>query len=333
MGDSRELFARRVAYKHSLVIDLASVAASKIIRPRALRRGDTVGVVAPAAAVEREYLERGVSAIAAMGFRVKVSPHALDRDGILAGSDRDRASEIGAFFRDPEVRAIFGARGGYGCGRLLPLLDFAAIARTPKIFLGFSDATFLLNAFVRCAAMACFHGPMAAMDFARGLSARSLDHLIGLLSGETRGFELEARETIRPGAATGELIGGCLSVVVAMLATPWQPDFDGRILFLEDTGEKAYRIDRMLTQLRQAGVLDRVAGVVFGAIRPVDGSGHERDLIARFVADRTAGLRCPVLFGIEAGHGTENLTLPFGLPAHIDGAGRRLAFAEPAVIM
>ena len=308
------------------------MAAAKIIKPRALKPGDTVGVVAPAAAIEREYLERGVAAIAAMGFRVKVSRHALDRAGILAGSDHDRAGEIASFFRDPEVRAIFGARGGYGCGRLLPLLDFAAIARTPRIFLGFSDATFLLNAFVRCSAMVCFHGPMAAMDFARGLSRRSLDHLAGLLSGETSSFELEARETIRPGSATGELVGGCLSVVVAMLATPWQPDFDGHILFLEDTGEKAYRIDRMLTQLRQAGVFDRVAGVVFGAIRPVDGGGQERAQIAEFVADQTAGLRCPVLFGIEAGHGTENLTLPFGLPARIDGAGRRLIFTEPAVV-
>jgi muramoyltetrapeptide carboxypeptidase len=314
------------------MVNSAPVAAIKIIKPRALRPGDTVGVVAPAAAIEREYLDRGVAAISAMGFKVKVSRHALDRTGILAGLDSDRANELGAFFRDPEVRAIFGARGGYGCGRLLPLLDFAAIARTPKIFLGFSDATFLLNAFVRCAAMACFHGPMAAMDFARGLSRRSLDHLAGLLSGETRGFELEAHDAIRPGSAEGELIGGCLSIVVAMLATPWQPGFDGRILFLEDTGEKAYRIDRMLAQLRQAGVFDRVAGIVFGAIRPVDGDGQERALIAEFVADQTAGLRCPVLFGIEAGHGTENLTLPFGLPARIDGAGRRLIFTEPAVV-
>jgi muramoyltetrapeptide carboxypeptidase len=315
------------------MVKWASVAAPKIIKPRALRPGDTVGVVAPAAAIEREYLDRGVAAIGAMGFKVKVSRYALDRTGILAGRDGDRANELGAFFRDPEVRAIFGARGGYGCGRLLPLLDFAAIARTPKIFLGFSDATFLLNAFVRCAAMACFHGPMAAMDFARGLSRRSLDHLAGLLSGETRGFELEAHDAIRPGSAEGELIGGCLSIVVAMLATPWQPCFDGRILFLEDTGEKAYRIDRMLAQLRQAGVFDRVAGIVFGAIRPVDGDGQERALIAEFVADQTAGLRCPVLFGIEAGHGTENLTLPFGLPARIDGAGRRLIFTEPAVVL
>ena len=249
-------------------------------KPSALRPGDTVGVVATSSAVEREYLERGVGVLASMGYRVKVSDQALDRDGIFAGSDRDRARELNAFFANVNVKAIFGARGGYGCGRLLPLIDFGAIARSPKIFLGFSDATFILNAIVDRAVTVAFHGPMVAMDFANGLTPRSLDHLTRLLGGETPEFELEAREAIRPGTAEGELIGGCLSVIVAMLATPFAPRFDGRILFLEDTGEKAYRVDRMLVQLRQAGVFDRVAGVVFGAIRPVEGNTQERARIA-----------------------------------------------------
>jgi len=288
-------------------------------------------VVATSATVEREYLERGVGVLAAMGYRVKVSERALDRAGIFAGSDHDRARELNAFFADPEVKAIFGARGGYGCGRLLPLVDFEAIARRPKIFMGFSDATFLLNAMVDRAGTVAFHGPMVAMDFANGLTRRSLDHLARLLSGETRTFELEAREALRPGAGEGELVGGCLSVVAATLATPFAPRFDGRILFLEDTGEKAYRIDRMLVQMRQAGVFDRVAGVVFGAIRPVEGSELERARIAEFVGHEMAGLKCPVLFGIEAGHGTENLTLPFGVRARIESSHRRLVIAEPAV--
>ncbi len=283
-----------------------------MVKPPALRPGDTVGVVAASATVEHEHLERGVGVLTALGYKVRVSKHALDRDAILAGTDRDRAEELTAYFADPEIRAVFGARGGYGCGRLLPLLDFAAFARTPKIFLGFSDATFLLNVIVEKSAMVCFHGPMVAMDFARGLTRRSLDHLVRLLSGETRSFELDA-------------------VVVAMLGTPYAPRFDGKILFLEDTGEKAYRIDRMLVQLRQAGVLDRVAGIVFGAIRPVDGSESERALIARFVAEQTADLRCPVLFGIDAGHGTENMTLPMGVRTMLDGARRRVLFMDAAV--
>ena len=232
----------------------------KPIKPNALKPGDTVAVVAPAAAIEREHLERGVNVLGSMGYRVKVSERALARSGILAGDDRGRASELQEYFADPEVKAIFSARGGYGCGRLLPLLDFKAIARTPKIFMGFSDATFLLNALVDLAGMISFHGPMVAMDFARGLSPRAGEHLQGLLGGKLDGFELEAREAMHPGSAEGEVIGGCLSVLVATIGTPFEPRFDGRILFLEDTGEKAYRIDRMLVQLRQSGALGRVAG-------------------------------------------------------------------------
>ena len=303
----------------------------KAIKPAALKAGDTVAVVAPAAAIEREHLERGVNVLASMGFRVKVSERLLARSGILAGDDADRARELQSCFADPEVKGIFAARGGYGCGRLMPLLDFQAIARTPKIFVGFSDETFILNAMVDLAGVVSFHGPMVAMDFARGLSHRSIEHMQRLVGGELNGFELEAREAVHPGVARGAVIGGCLSVLVAMLATPYAPNFDGRILFLEDTGEKAYRIDRMLVQLRQAGALARVAGVVFGAIRPVDGDEPEARQIARFIAEQTAELGCPVLYGIEAGHGTENFTIPFGIAAQIDAGARRIVFTERAV--
>jgi muramoyltetrapeptide carboxypeptidase len=303
---------------------------AKIIKPPALRPGDTVGVVALAAAVDHGGLERGAAAIRDLGYRVKLSPHVLDRAGIFAGEDRVRARELAAFFHDPEVKAVFGARGGYGSGRLLPLLDFAELARAPKIFVGFSDATFLLNALVDHSHMVSFHGPMVAMDVARGLSPRAVAHLQALLGGAP-GFQLEATEALRPGIAEGPLIGGCLSVIVATMATPWQPAFDGRILFLEDTGEKAYRIDRMLVQMRQAGVFERVAGVIFGSLRPVAESALEPALIAEFVGEQTAGVECPVLFGIEAGHGTENLTLPLGIRVRLDSNLRRMTVMEAAV--
>ena len=300
------------------------------IKPPALRPGDTVGVVAPAAAIEAEYLERGVNVLAGLGFRVKVSERALARNGILAGSDRERAGELAAYFADPDVKAIFAARGGYGSGRLLPYLDLEALARTPKSIVGFSDLTFILNAILERTGMVCFHGPMVAMDFARGLTRRSLDHLRGLLGGELGPFELEAREAVRPGVAEGELIGGCLSVIVAMIGTPWAPNFEQKLLFLEDTGEKAYRIDRMLVQLKQAGVLDKVAGIVFGGLPAPEGE-QERRLMAGFIAEQTAGLKVPVLCGIEAGHGTENLTIPLGVRATLDSRAMRLKFAEPPV--
>jgi len=296
-----------------------------------VKPGDTVGVVAPAAAVDRDHLARGVEALGAMGFRVRVSDRALARDGVLAGCDRERADELQAFFADPDIRAVFAARGGYGCGRILPLLDFDALALTPKPFVGFSDATFIINALVERANMIAFHGPMVAMDFARGLSPRSIEHMRLMLTGEMGRIEFPAHECVHPGYAEGVLIGGCLSVVVASLGTPYSPDFDGKILFLEDTGEKAYRIDRMLVQLRQSGALARCAAIVFGAIRPLNNDQSEARLIARFIEEQTRGLDRPVIFGIEAGHGTENLTLPFGALATVDAQARRLVISEAVV--
>jgi muramoyltetrapeptide carboxypeptidase len=303
------------------------------IKPRALKPGDTVGIVSPSAAVDREHLERGVAALKKMDFKVRVSRHALDRAAIVAGPDAVRARELQAFFADPEVDAIFAARGGYGAGRILPLLDFEAIARTPKVFMGFSDATFILNALVGRAGMVCFHGPMVAMDFARGLGEASLDHLRRLLAGEAASFDLPARAAFGDGVAEGEMVGGCLSMVAAAIGTPYAPPFDGAVLFLEDTGEKAYRIDRMLVQLEQAGVLKRVAAVVFGALRPPDGSEAEYRLINECVAERAASLDCPVLSGVEAGHGSANFTIPFGVRVRVDAAARRLSFLEPATVV
>ena len=301
-------------------------------KPLALKAGDTVGVVSAAAAVEQQALERGLELIRSMGFRARVSRRVLDRDDILAGSDRQRAEELQAFFADPDIRAIFVARGGYGSGRILPLLDFEAIALTPKPLIGFSDLTFLLNPIVERARMVAFHGPMLAIDHAiEERNRRSFEHLRKLLVGEIDGFEMEARHVIHPGSAEGELMGGCLSIVTAMLATPYAPNFDGRILFLEEVGERAYRIDRMLVQLRQSGALSRCAGVVFGAIRPYGGEENEARMILRFVTEQTSGLEIPVLFGIDAGHFTNNLALPFGVRARIDSASRRLTILESGV--
>ena len=179
--------------------------------------------------------------------------------------------------------------------------------------------------------MVCFHGPMVAMDFARGVGEAALDHLRRLLEGEAAGFELPAQAALRAGVAEGEVVGGCLSMVAAAIGTPYMPPLDGAILFLEDTGEKAYRIDRMLVQLGQAGALARVAAVVFGALRPPEGSETERRLIDECVAERSARLDCPVLAGIDAGHGSANFAIPFGVRARVDGAARRLSFLEPAV--
>src|SRR5215510_8457594 len=151
-------------------------------KPPRLRRGDTIGVLSPAAAVEAEALQRGCVTLERLGFRVQVGSHALARRHFLAGTDDLRAAEIMGMLQDPAVRAVFCSRAGYGSGRLLPLLDFPALAQTPKIFLGFSDVTLLLNAFVQRTGLVCFHGPVVAGEFATGFSSRSLSHLLGLLT-------------------------------------------------------------------------------------------------------------------------------------------------------
>ncbi len=303
-----------------------------LAKPPALKAGDTVGVVSLAAAVEQKTLERGLELVHSIGFHPRVSRHVLDRDDILAGSDRQRAEELQAFFADPDIRAIFVARGGYGSGRILPLLDFEALALTPKPFVGFSDLTFLLNPMVERARMVAFHGPMLAIDHAIEPRNRgSFEHLRKVLVGELEAFDMEAQNVIHPGSAEGELMGGCLSIVVAMLETPYAPDFDDKILFLEEVGERAYRIDRMLVQLRQSGALGRCAGIVFGAIRPFGGEENEARMIQRFITEQTSGLEIPVLFGIDAGHFTNNLTLPFGVRARIESASQRLTILESGV--
>jgi len=300
-------------------------------KPPALKPGDTVGIISPAAAIDREFLERGMNVVRELCFEVKVSAHALSRDRIFAGQDRHRTAELHKFFADPEVQAIFCARGGYGCGRILPQVNFEQIPRAPKIFLGFSDETFLLNAFVERSRMVCFHGPMVAMDMAHGVPQRSLDHMLQLLTGELKNRELAATDVVHPGTAEGILAGGCLSVLAAMIGTPFAPDLGGKVLFLEDTGEKPYRVDRLLVQMKQSGALAKAAAIVVGGMRGVEGTPQENALMRDFVAEQTADLGVPVLAGLEIGHRTENLTIPLGIRARVDGGARKLIFLESAV--
>jgi muramoyltetrapeptide carboxypeptidase len=301
-------------------------------KPPCLRRGDLIGVISPAAAVPAETLRRGCEELERLGFSVRVGPHALDRHRFLAGTDRDRAHELTAMFQDPAVRAIFCSRAGYGSGRLFPLLDFLALARTPKIFLGFSDVTLLLNAFVQHTGLVCFHGPVVAGEFANGFSPRSLSHLLGLLTTGTGEECLTFPTVIRNGVAEGRLLGGCLSLLVTTLGTPFALDTTDAILFIEDVGEKPYRVDRMLTHLKQAGKLDNLAGVIFGPMTGCLGDTNDPTLLLSVIADIFSDSSYPVGFGLPAGHGGENLVLPLGTQVRLDSTQRHLTFLEPAVL-
>ncbi|HZP43007.1 MAG TPA: LD-carboxypeptidase [Candidatus Binatia bacterium] len=291
-------------------------------------------MVAPAGAVDGERLAAGIKVLEAWGVRVEVGSAVLDRHNYLAGADDARRADLERMLGDPRVRAIVCARGGYGSQRLVPSLDFGTLARDPKPIVGYSDATALLTAAV-AAGVVAIHGPMVADDLARGLAARSEGRLRALLMDADLLWDVEAPETVTPGRATGHLMGGCLSVLVSMLGTPYAPDTDGAILFLEDVAERPYRLDRLLTQLRQAGKLDRVAGVVFGtmaACPPVDGVGP-LDVVRACCDD----LPCPIAYGLPAGHdpnkaGSENMALPFGVQVTLDADRGRLTALEPAVV-
>lgn len=304
-----------------------------IRRPSRVRAGDIVGVVAPSGALNPERLHAGVGVLKAWGYRVRVGPAVLEREAYLAGDDEARRTDIERMLEDPEVRAVFCARGGYGSQRLVPSLDLGVLLRDPKPIVGYSDATALLNAVVSAGVVAV-HGPMVAVDMARGLAPRAEAHLRALLSDPGYLWEVEVPESIRPGRATGRLVGGCLSVLVTTLGTPHAPDTEGAILFLEDVRERPYRLDRLLTQLRQAGKLDCLAGLVLGTMAncpTVDGVGP-LDVVQACCGD----LPCPIGFGLPAGHdssgpGCLNLALALGAQVCLDTVRGTLTALEPTV--
>jgi len=292
-------------------------------KPAALRQGDVVGVIAPAAAVDESRVQAGVRALEDAGLQVRLGAATLAKSGYLAGTDRDRLTDIHDMFRDPQIKAIIAARGGYGSGRLLPHLDIAVVRQHPKIFVGHSDLTFLLNDFVQRAGLVTFHGPMS-----NGLPQRpaACDFLRSLLNGKHDGWNQAAQAVIQPGTAEGVLVGGCLSIVVAMLGTPYAIETRGRLLFLEDVNEKPFRIDRMLVQLRQAGALDEVAGVIFGEMDGCTAPGSQPVSVRDVIAEAFATAPYPVAFGLPSGHGLGTYTLPLGVRARL--AGEHLTLLE-----
>lgn len=295
------------------------------ILPERLRLGDTVALVCPASApADPGAIDQSVSALEALGFRVKLPRHARKRLGFLAGDDRERAEDLMRMFNNRRVNAIFCVRGGYGTGRLLSRLDYGIIRRNPKIFVGYSDITALHCAFRRKANLLSFHGPMPASDFIKpGFPAFTKGNCLRLLmephgyNSVCCGYRKKTVSIIRRGEVTAELVGGNLSILCSLLGTPYQPAFRGKILFLEDVDEPPYRLDRMLTHLLNAGVLQTVAGVAVGICTgcedPKAREFHEYRQTADDVwRERLGPLNVPVVIGLPFGHTSYNATLPVG---------------------
>ena len=308
------------------------------IKPSALQLGDTVGIVAPAFHFQRDVLDAGCRKLRDLGYKPFYFDSILDQDLYFAGSIERRARELEEMFVREEVRAILCARGGYGANYLLGVLDLMKIERHPKIFCGYSDITTLLTYLTDVAGFVTFHGPMLTTDFPDedGVDLASWQAALGGSSEWT--LELPSSE-VKPlveGSAEGVLYGGCLSMLIESLGTPYEVRTAGSILFLEDVGEKPYRIDRMLMQLKLAGKLADIRGIVFGEMldcAPPPGKDYTlQDVILRIVGD----LGVPVAFGLRSGHvSRQNITLPIGVRAALDVSSESvsLKLLEPATVV
>ena len=269
-------------------------------------------MAAPSARFNVSEFQAGVSCLEEMGYKVHIPKEIFGEFRYLAGSDRQRADVINALFTDPGIKGVIAARGGFGAMRLLSLLDWQTIGRSRTLFMGFSDATALICALRSHAGICALHGPnLTSLGKAE---PRTLESFRQMVSGDFTRRLLPREQVIRKGVGQGPLAGGNLATLVHLLGTPFQPDLAGTVLFIEDVGEPAYKIDRMLSQMKMAGMLDLIQGVVTGDFEDC----REKEYIPQIMDEIFSDLKVPVCMGLEAGHGRVNLALPMGVGVTLD---------------
>ncbi|MBI3523529.1 MAG: LD-carboxypeptidase [Betaproteobacteria bacterium] len=349
--DRREFLAGTLAGAVSLPTQAASIdcvnnlqaaPGMPAVLPRALRPGDTIGLVSPAAATyEIAPIEMAVEAMRLLGFKVKESRSLRARYGHFAGTDAQRAGAVNEMFGDPEVNGILALTGGSGCTRIVDHLDYSLIRRNPKFFGGFSDITALLNGIHSQTGLVTFYAPFAMSEW-NAFSQENFRRIVidgapHLLANPPAASALPVSSTyytrtIRPGKAAGRLVGGNLSVFTSLAGSRYIPSLDGAILFIEDINEYIYRVDRLLAQLRLIGAFDRLAGVVIGQFtdcKPGDGFGTLT--LDEVFEDYFGKLGIPVFSGCLFGHIREKLTVPIGVEAEMDADARTIRLLHPAV--
>jgi muramoyltetrapeptide carboxypeptidase len=313
------------------------------VKPRALKPGDRIGVVAPASApYDPARYDKGLEALRNLGFEPVEAPNLRRKLGFIAGTDQERADDLHAMFTDPSIAGIVCLRGGYGTTRMLHLLDAEVLAENPKVFVGYSDIT-AVNAFLldRCS-MVSFYGPMVGVEFACGPTPYTEAAFLGMLMnpepygplGIPDGWTL--REPLQGGKGEGILAGGCLTLFEALLGTPWQISFKDRIFYFEDLDSEPYQTDRMLTHLLAAGVLDGVRGIAVGecvGCEHEEGRSHYDNCqsMREVLIERLGPLGVPIVYGTPFGHGDEKATIPLGVSALLDGDSGELVVTESAV--
>jgi len=299
----------------------------RLLHPPRLRPGDTIGIVAPAGPFDTELFDRGIEVLKSFGFRVHWPKNIFKKIGYLAGPDKHRANQVNRLFLNPEIKAIICARGGFGSMKTLSSLNLDLIRKNPKIFMGFSDISALLSVFYLHCGLVTFHGPVVTT---LGKSTqKTKDTVLNVLSSD-KNPELKPEKgvTIKPGSASGPILGGNLTTLCHLMGTPYEPCFKDHILLLEDTGEATYRIDRMLIQMKLAGCLEGLKGVVLGSFKKCG------DLVEifRIVEERFSVDEIPILGGFEIGHGRTNITIPLGIEATLDADAKIIRFHEPATV-
>ena len=315
-----------------------------IIKPRALREGDVAGLITPATYVsDPDALETAERTIKYLGLKPRLGRNVRRRNGYLAGTVEHRLEDLHAMFSDPEVKAVFPIRGGYGSPHLLDRIDYDLIRRNPKVFAGYSDITAMHLAIHKKTGLVTFHGPSPLSSFPE----YTLEHLrralfdpkpLGALTNPAETNQLRPRHTlrtIRPGVAKGRLVGGNLSLIVAMMGTPFEIDTRGAILFIEDVGEQPYQIDRMLTNLRLSGKLQAAAGIVVGECSDCGPRDYKPSFastlsLGEVLDEILSGLIVPVMTGLTIGHTADQLTLPLGVTATLDATKGVLTIEESA---
>jgi muramoyltetrapeptide carboxypeptidase len=299
--------------------------------PPALTPGATIGILAPASPPsDPEKIRKGIAYLESHGYSVRQGKSVFQEDGYLSGSDAIRAADINEMFAAKDVDAIICTRGGYGCTRLLHLLDYDTIRDNPKPFVGFSDVTALHMAFLAKAKLVSFAGPMLAVEMQSGISEFTESHFWGMLSGseKRKRFELPLHHPSgynREGKARGKLIGGNLAVFCSLIGTEYMPDCDNAVLYLEDVAEPVYKIDRMFSQLLHSGILQRLSGVLLGAFTAIPDIQPDRQL-SEVLAGYLLPLNIPVLDGFPFGHTEDKLTLPIGATVEFGVESRELTY-------
>jgi muramoyltetrapeptide carboxypeptidase len=298
----------------------------EIIRPAKLQAGDRLGIVAPAGPVDREALEKGLKVLKRLGFKVLVGEHVLSRDRFLGGSDDERAEDLLAMFKNPEVQGIICARGGYGVNRILHRITPKLVRQNPKAVIGASDITLLLlHLYQRCGLVG-FHGPMVAANFGSHPMRASRKQFIDLVAGKLDGKKLSfpKAKVLHSGKAKGILTGGCLTLLCRSLKTPYEIDTRDKILFMEDVNESPYRLDGMLWQLQKAGKFKDVRGIILGEMVGCHPKSAKEGTLQDVYREVFGELNVPIVSGLPIGHGKEMWTLPIGLSADFDAGAKKM---------